>query len=123
MPAVSVMAGIVFVHTGWPALILMAVLPPAAGLLALGLWGLRQPAITGWDQHSLYLKSSGKSEAVPWDNVEWFRKLWLTHRLEGGGKAWIATLIRYRQSGASRSALVTVSGSAPLSRRNVAIAA
>ena len=75
MPAVLVVAAIVFVRTGWPALILIAVLPPAAGLLALGLWGLRQPAITGWDHHSLYLRSNGKSEPVPWENVEWFHKL------------------------------------------------
>ena len=110
MPAVLVVAAIAFVRTGWPALILIAVLPPAAGLLALGLLGLRQPAITGWDDRSLYLRLNGKSEPVPWDNVEWFHKLWLTHRLEGGGKAWIATLIRYRQAGASRRALITVCG-------------
>jgi hypothetical protein len=88
----------------------MVILPPAAGLLTLGLWGSRQPTLTGWDGRGLHFTSRTKSETVSWDNVEWFRKLWLTHRLEGGGKAWIAALIRYRHDGAFRRALVTVSG-------------
>ena len=64
----------------------------------------------GWDNRSIHLKSAGGSEVVNWDAFDSYRKLWLTHKLEGGGTAWIVVLVKYRIADKSKTALLTVSG-------------
>lgn len=113
VPVALVAAAVAFVVTGSSPLVLVVLLPPGAGLLAIGLWGRSQPVIKGWDQQGLHLTSRSRPEIVRWDEIEWFWKLWPTQRLDGSGQAWIATIVKYRSGGSSRKLLVTVSGTGP----------
>lgn len=113
VPVAMGAAGIAFVLTGWSAAVLVILLPFAVGMLAIGLWGRSQPAITGWDRPGIQITCRSGSETVRWDDIEWFWKLWPTQRLDGSGQAWIATLVKYRTGGSSRKALFTVAASGP----------
>jgi hypothetical protein len=92
---------------------LIALLPFIVGMPALGVLCLRRGAnLIGWDEHHIHLESPRGRESVSWGDIDWFRNLWLTHKLEGGGKAWIAMLVKYRTPRWSITVLMTVSGSA-----------
>jgi hypothetical protein len=112
MPILLFAAGILFIMTGWPLVVLLVVLPPAIAILVVSLWARRQPRIAGWDEENIYLRFLSRSETVSWGRIEYFAKLWVTHKLEGGGKAWVAILIKYRTHNTSRRTLLTVGGAA-----------
>ena len=110
VPAALVVAGIVAVLTAWPPVVFVVVALPAGGLVAIRLWGRSQPLFRGWDQQGLHFTARSRLETVRWDEIEWFWKLWPTQRLDGTGRAWIATIVKCSLAGSSRKVLVTVSG-------------
>src|SRR6267143_3803736 len=114
LPAVVLTMGVGVILSGGPLVILVVVLPLPLGIRAVVFAMRRYGAnVTGWDNQGITLKrANGSGEVVSWDAFEWFKKLWLTHKLEGGGRAWVAVLVKYRTAGASRTALLTVSGAA-----------
>ncbi len=111
IPATLIGAGMGFVLTGWPLLVLGVVLPLPLGMLVV-LFLLRRHGanVIGWDNEIIRLRYAGGSEVVRCDSFEGFKKLWLTHKLEGGGRAWVAVLVKYRTGARSRRVLLTVAG-------------
>jgi hypothetical protein len=105
---------VILIAAGWPAVIAIPFLPFIAGLPAVALLLRRHGVrVTSWDDQYIELESARGPESVAWDDIDWFQKLWLVHKLEGGGKVWIAMLMRYRRaSGGQSTVLFTVSGSA-----------
>jgi hypothetical protein len=114
VPFVLLVAAVVLIAHGEPAGVLLILLPFILGLPMIALLCRRHGAnLTDWDDSRIHLASSRGEEVVTWSDIDWFWKLWATHKFEGGGKAWIATLVRYRSSGRSTTVLLTVTGTAP----------
>jgi hypothetical protein len=114
LPVLLIGVCALFIRTGWPRLIVIVLLPFIIGMPAFGVFCRRHGAnLKSWDEDQMRLESIRGEEGVAWDDVEWFWKLWLTHKLEGGGKAWIATLVKYRSCERSLTVLLTVSGALP----------
>jgi hypothetical protein len=114
LPTVVLTIGVGFILSGAPLVILVVVVPLPLAIRA-AIFAMRRygATVTGWDNQEIRLKrANGSEEMVSWDAIEWFKKLWLTHKLEGGGRAWVAVLVKYRTAAASRTALLTVSGAA-----------
>jgi hypothetical protein len=107
-------AGLVLVSTGFPTSVLLVLAPFVAGLPTLAFLARRHGAnLVNWNDEHMVLQSSGGEAHIAWKDIVWFRKLWATHKIEGGGQAWIATLVKYRtETGRQRTVLLTVSGSA-----------
>jgi hypothetical protein len=114
IPSVLVAIGLFLISTGFPAAVLLIFFPFVVGLPALALLARRHGAnLVSWDDERIVLRCAGGETHVFWSDIAWFQKLWATHKLEGGGKAWIATLVNYRaRAGRHKTVLLTVSGSA-----------
>jgi hypothetical protein len=113
IPFLLLGAAVVLLASGEPVAILLILLPFILGMPAIALLCRRHGAnLTGWDESHIYLASFRGEARVAWGDIEWFWKLWATHKFEGGGKAWIATLVRYRSSARSKTVLLTVTGTA-----------
>jgi hypothetical protein len=101
------------VQWGWSPWVFVILSPFIIGMPAVGALGLRYGAnLSDWNADGMRLEFFRRTETVPWSEVEWFRKLWITQKLEGGGKAWVATLVKYRRGRGSAKTLLTVSGTA-----------
>ena len=115
IPAALAVVEILLIISGWPAYIVFIFLPFIVGLPAVALAMRRYGAnLIRWDEERILLQYAHGERRVAWNDIEWFWKLWVTHKLKGGGKAWIATLLKYRTGPPSRSTtvLLTVSGGA-----------
>jgi hypothetical protein len=114
VPVVLIIMVLILIASGWPAVIAIPFVPFIAGLPAVALLLRRHGVrLTSWDDEYIELESAWGHESVAWDDIDWFQKLWLVHKLEGGGKVWIAMLMRYRKaSGGQSTVLLTVAGTA-----------
>lgn len=114
VPPLLLCFGLLLIAFGFSASILLVLLPFVVGLPVLVLLVRRSGAnVLTWDDDRLLLQCADGDAEVHWSDIVWFQKLWATHKLEGGGKAWIATLVNYRgHAGRQKTVLLTLSGSA-----------
>jgi hypothetical protein len=114
LPCVLAAVGLVLVSTGFPPSVLLILAPFVTGLPMLAFLARRYGAnLVNWNDDCMVLRSCGREAHIAWTDIASFHKLWATHKIGGGGQAWIATLVKYRtETGRYRTVLLTVSGSA-----------